>query len=201
MYTPERVRKHSREETHLRNKKLSCYAAVTALSVGLVWLLTISTPVTSKPVVQVEEESVKVCATHTITPTVISKEAVNVVAKDPKAYMQLWGSCRVTAYCPCEKCCGKWARNRPVDENEEVIVTGASGKRLSNLEACASSLPFGTKLYIPELDLYVTVEDRAAKRIDKKYNGMYVDLYIDDHAKCFEYLRVHNDYMEVYIIE
>ena len=36
----------------------------------------------------------------------------------------------LTAYCSCEKCCGKWALDRPLDENGEQIVYGASGARL-----------------------------------------------------------------------
>ena len=31
------------------------------------------------------------------------------------------GEFRLTAYCACEKCCGKWALNRPVDENGETV--------------------------------------------------------------------------------
>ena len=35
------------------------------------------------------------------------------------------GEFRITAYCSCEICCGKWAENRP-----DGIVYGASGEEL-----------------------------------------------------------------------
>ena len=40
------------------------------------------------------------------------------------------GKFKLTAYCGCRKCCGKYADNRPVDEDGNVIVTGSIGVRL-----------------------------------------------------------------------
>ena len=37
------------------------------------------------------------------------------------------GTFKLTAYCACEKCCGKYAKNRPVDEYGNPIVYGSSG--------------------------------------------------------------------------
>ena len=41
------------------------------------------------------------------------------------------GNFRLTAYCSCSLCCGKWANNRPVDENGNEIVYGSIGERLT----------------------------------------------------------------------
>lgn len=38
------------------------------------------------------------------------------------------GKFRLTAYCPCEKCCGIWAKNRPTDIDGKPIVKTASGQ-------------------------------------------------------------------------
>lgn len=111
-----------------------------------------------------------------------------------------WSTCRVTAYCPCVKCCGSWANKRPKDANGKPIVRGAAGTRLQSKVSCASSLPFGTKLYIPDLNLTLVVEDRAAKSIDRKYSGKYIDIYVDNHSGCYDLLRGCKDYMEVYIV-
>lgn len=110
------------------------------------------------------------------------------------------GKWRVTRYDGCEKCCGEWAKNRPTDENGNPIVYGASGRVLKSGVSCAAdrSIPLGTKLYIPQIDLTVTVEDRAAEWIEERYNGKFVDLYFDDHA---HYIEGATDYMEVYIVE
>lgn len=110
------------------------------------------------------------------------------------------GKFRVTRYCPCEICNGKWAANNKIDENGNIIAYGASGKILNNGYSCAAdtSLPFGTKLYIPQIGLTVTVDDRAAKSIEQRYNGKFVDLYFTDHA---HYIEGASDWMEVYIVE
>jgi 3D (Asp-Asp-Asp) domain-containing protein len=93
---------------------------------------------------------------------------------------------RVTAYCACEKCCGKWALNRPVDENGNPIVRGAGGVELVNGYTVASPLPFGTKI---ELEGYgiVEVQDRTAKWIVEKYGENIIDIYIDDHDKAWNF--------------
>lgn len=110
------------------------------------------------------------------------------------------GSFRITHYDGCEQCCGSWAKNRPTDENGKAIVTGASGRRLTSGVSCAAdrSIPFGTKLYIPQVNMVVTVEDRAAGWIEERYDGKFIDLYFDEHA---HYIDGATDYMDVYVIK
>lgn len=109
---------------------------------------------------------------------------------------------RVTAYCACEKCCGSYALNRPVDESGQPIVVGAAGTRLKAYGSCASSLPFGTEVYIPDMDLHLTVQDRAAKWIDEKYDGMYIDIYVGtNHGDIYKYIEQFDDWMEVTIVK
>lgn len=93
---------------------------------------------------------------------------------------------RVTAYCACEKCCGRWAFNRPTDENGEPIVYGAAGVALVNGYSCAGTLPFGTKV---ELDGYgvVEVQDRTANWIVDKYGENIIDIFINDHEKAWDF--------------
>lgn len=131
----------------------------------------------------------------------IPAEPVIMLAEEPQIQEtpRLWGLCRVTAYCSCSKCCGEYAKNRPVDSDGLEIVKGASGERLQPLVSCASSLPFGTELYIPDLDMHLVVQDRAAKWIDKRYDGYYVDIYIDDCSNIWNILPDDKDFMEVLI--
>ena len=93
---------------------------------------------------------------------------------------------RVTAYCSCEQCCGKWASNRPLDSNGLPIVYGASGDVLIEEVSCASPLPFNT-----EIDLLghgtVVVHDRTADWIVEKHGGNIIDLYFSDHQKALEW--------------
>jgi 3D (Asp-Asp-Asp) domain-containing protein len=93
---------------------------------------------------------------------------------------------RVTAYCACEKCCGKWALNRPLDENGEPIVYGAAGEVLVSGVSVASPLPFGTQI---ELDGYgtVVVQDRTAKWVVEEYGEDIIDIYFDSHEAAWNW--------------
>lgn len=114
---------------------------------------------------------------------------------------RLHGSCRITAFCACSVCCGEWANNRPLDENGNPIVYGASGKELTPGVSVACSLPFGTKIEIDGLPGTYVVEDRTAEWIQDKYNGMTVDIYMDSHEACYELLAGKPEWMDVYIME
>ena len=125
------------------------------------------------------------------------------VQQAPAKVLELYGKCRVTAYCSCAKCCGKYAYNRPKDENGKAIVYGAAGVPLKQGVSVASPLPLGTKISIPGLgNAEYIVQDRTAKWVANKYKGMIVDVYFDNHKACWEWLRSHNtDYFDVYIVK
>lgn len=93
---------------------------------------------------------------------------------------------RVTAYCACEKCCGQWALNRPLDENGNPIVYGAAGEVLTSGISAASPLSFGTQI---ELDGYgtVVVQDRTAKWVVEKYGENIIDIYFDSHEEAWNW--------------
>ena len=114
---------------------------------------------------------------------------------------QLHGSCRITAYCACEICCGEWAKKRPLDDNGDPIVCGASGQELTPGVSVASSLPYGTKLEIDGLPGTYIVQDRTSEWVHDKYAGMVVDIYMDSHEACYELLQGMPEWMDVYIVE
>ena len=114
---------------------------------------------------------------------------------------RLHGSCRITAFCACSVCCGEWANNRPLDENGNPIVYGASGNVLTPGVSVACSLPFGTEIEIDGLPGTYIVEDRTAEWIQDKYNGMTVDIYMDSHEACYDLLAGCPEWMDVYIVE
>lgn len=82
----------------------------------------------------------------------------------------------VSYYCACEKCC-----------DVETGIT-ASGDRVQSgiTVAMPSCVPFGTKVYIEELDHVFTVQDRGGyiKQLDD--NTMRVDVYVDSHELALE---------------
>lgn len=93
---------------------------------------------------------------------------------------------RVTAYCSCKKCCGKWSLNRPVDENGNEIVYGAACEVLTSGVSCASPLPFGTNI---ELSGYgtVIVQDRTADWVVAEHGENIIDIYFSDHETAAQW--------------
>lgn len=101
------------------------------------------------------------------------------------------GNFRITAYCSCKKCCGKWADNRP-----NGIVYGASGEELKAGHSVASTLPFGTELHIDGLGDYV-VQDRFASWVVEKYGQNIVDVYFDNHEEACQFGLKYLDVYEI----
>lgn len=93
------------------------------------------------------------------------------------------GEFRITAYCPCEICCGNWAKNRPVDEDGSVQVFTASGDLAVEgvtIAADTSVLPFGTEVIID--DVKYIVQDRG-----KAIKGNKIDVYFENHQDALEF--------------
>lgn len=78
------------------------------------------------------------------------------------------GSYKVTFYCNCKRCCGKWAGGPTASE-----TMPAQGRTV----ACGS-LPLGTHILIEGMGERV-VEDRGVK-------GRHIDVYMDSHSECLK---------------
>lgn len=93
------------------------------------------------------------------------------------------GIFKLTAYCSCGKCCGKWGENRPVDENGDEIVYGASGARLIEGVSVAvdpSVIPYGSVLEIDGCKY--KAQDCGGAIKDNR-----IDVYFDDHQSAVEF--------------
>ena len=97
------------------------------------------------------------------------------------------GSYKVTAYCPCEKCCGVWAK-RGVDKNGNRVtpgsVNGIGEQRIlpgDMFVAADSSFPYGTKLNIPGYGI-VSVRDRGGA-----IKGRRLDVFFDTHQEALNW--------------
>jgi len=93
---------------------------------------------------------------------------------------------RVTAYCSCAKCCGAWAKNRPLDENGNPIVVGSWGRELAAGYSAASPMAFGTKVDLEGFGV-VEVQDRTADWIVDKHGENIIDIYMTDHEEALEF--------------
>lgn len=154
-------------------------------------------PPVVKPIVNiVESESTDITKVESmvdeVESTVDEVEDVEVVAPEINKI-----TFRVTAYCSCPKCCGKWALNRPKDENGNDIVIGAGNVPLTSMVSVASPLPFGTKI---NLDGYGTliVQDRTAQWVVDKYGKNILDIYVNNHD---DIKNIGLQYLEGVIIE
>lgn len=87
--------------------------------------------------------------------------------------------CVITAYCPCEKCCGIWAKNRP-----NGVVYTASGEVAQEGVTVAADwdvYPAGTVLYIEGMGEYVVQDVGGA------VNGNHIDIFLSSHEKAVNF--------------
>lgn len=97
---------------------------------------------------------------------------------EPSASNAYFGKCKITHYCNCSKCCGKWAGG----------TTASGSYPVTGRTVAMSGLPFGTKVSING-HVY-TVEDRGV-------SGSAVDIYVDSHSEA---LSRGMYYADVYIV-
>lgn len=106
-----------------------------------------------------------------------------VVATEPAAYegfipeVTPLGKFKITHYCSCEKCCGKWALNRP--DGVVKTASGADAKAGRTIAVDTSIIPFGTEVVVRYDDgseaVYVAEDTGSAVM------GKHIDVYMDDH--------------------
>lgn len=133
-----------------------------------------------------------VITTETTEPPV--KETEPVVTEPEKQEPKLisLGRFKLTAYCGCRKCCGKYADNRPVDENGEVIVTGSIGVRLYagvSIAVDPRVIPYHTQVVI-------NGHTYTAHDTGGNIKGNRIDVYFDDHDEAWDF---GTQYAEVFV--
>lgn len=101
-----------------------------------------------------------------------------------------WIEAVATAYCPCEKCCGEWALNRP--DGIVYTASGAVAQVGVTIAADWSVFPPGTVVYIDGIGERV-VQDRGAA-----VKGNAVDLYFEDHDEALVFGR---QAVRLYVVE
>ena len=93
------------------------------------------------------------------------------------------GEFKLTAYCSCSKCCGKWAKNRPKDKDGNEIVYGALGIELeegTSIAVDSDVIPYGSTVYING-HAYTAHDTGGAVK------GKHIDIYFADHQKAVEF--------------
>lgn len=82
----------------------------------------------------------------------------------------------VSYYCPCEKCC-----------DVQTGITASGEPAISGITvAMPPNVPFGTQVYIEQLDHVFTVQDRGGYIQQLDDNTMRVDVYVNSHELALD---------------
>ena len=86
---------------------------------------------------------------------------------------------KVTAYCPCKKCCGKFADGK--------TSIGKNAWKTLGVAADPAVLPYGTKLEIPGIGIRTVDDTGGAMRQSTKKGICHIDIRFHNHeaAKKF----------------
>ena len=119
------------------------------------------------------------CGKHTadhkpITPKIYAKgKPQRITKKRLKAEYESIGRFTLTAYCPCEKCCGN---------NKGITATGTKAKAGHTIAVDSKIIPYGTKVYINGITY--TAEDCGGG-----VKGRHIDVFFNTHAEALEFGR------------
>lgn len=118
-------------------------------------------------------------------PFIVYAEEIDQGAAEPVEEWQSLGTFELTAYCPCEICCGIWAIVRPADEDGNPIIYTASGaiaQAGTTIAVDPSVIPYGSEVKIND-HTYIAQDTGGA------ITGNRIDIYFDDHQKALEFGR------------
>ena len=145
---------------------------------------------------QVEETTTEETTTTITTTETTTVETTSKIVT--AAQSNLIGRFKITVYCACSKCCGKYAIGRPVNKDGNVIVKGSSGRVLTPLYSIATDtrvIPSGKEVVINGktyraddtggavkgnvIDIYAGTDHEEAWRIacEMAEDSQYADVY------------------------
>lgn len=93
------------------------------------------------------------------------------------------GTFQLTAYCSCEKCCSSYAKNRPVDEHGNKIITGSIGTVLQQGVSIAvdpNVIPYNATVIVNGHE-YIAHDTGGAIK------GNRIDVYFSNHQSAVEF--------------
>lgn len=124
-------------------------------------------------------------STATAEPVKLPQQPV--IVKEAQVELMSLGEFRLTAYCSCTKCCGKWANNRP-----NGVVIGASGEELTpnySIAVDPDVIPYGTIVIIDG-------KEYKAQDCGGSIKNNRIDVYFNNHNDA---LKFGVQYKEVFI--
>ena len=129
------------------------------------------------------QEETKDAQEAILAPLATSKPSATILPlpDETKPPEEAWTTVTATAYCPCEKCCGVWAENRP--NGIVYTASGAIAQEGVTIAADWDVYPPGTVLQVEGLGEYI-VQDRGGA-----IKGLKIDVYFEDHDDALQFGR------------
>ena len=152
-------------------------------------------PTTEPATEPTEEPSTEPTEETLIEPTETPTEATEPTEPPTEEPAEEWrslGTYTLTAYCSCQRCCGQYALNRPLDENGKPIVytsIGAIAQAGVTIAVDPSVIPYGSEVKIND-HVYIAQDTGGSIR------GGRIDVYFDDHQDALNFGR---QYAEVFL--
>lgn len=87
------------------------------------------------------------------------------------------GDFKLTAYCPCTKCCGKWGGS-PIGKTTSIGVGAYEG---ISFAVDPNKIPYGSKIYIENVGVGIAVDCGGAIK------GNRIDVYYTDHDRALQF--------------
>ena len=94
-------------------------------------------------------------------------------------------SATVTAYCPCERCCGKYA--------DGITATGRDAFKTRGVAVDGTLIKKGSKVTIPGVGTYLADDVGGAMRQFAKKGLYHIDLRFPTHEEALQWGRKHID--------
>ena len=91
---------------------------------------------------------------------------------EPKEHLISLGEFKVTAYCPCAECCGKWA--------DGYTSTGTKATEGRTIAVDTDVIPYGTTVIIDG-------NEYIAEDCGYVIKGKCIDIYFDEHKQAVEF--------------
>ena len=108
---------------------------------------------------------------------VIFDEEEHLLEEEKEKQLQSLGWFTITAYCPCEKCCGEWA--------DGITATGTTATQGRTVAVDPSVIELGSVVYFEGVD--GLVGGYIAEDTGGAIKGNRIDLFFDDHQEALEW--------------
>ena len=109
-----------------------------------------------------------------------TEQMTEIVTEAPTSRVELLGMFKLTAYCACEKCCGK---------SDGITATGTKATANRTIAVDKTVIPYGTTVIINGNE-YVAEDTGGAIK------GNIIDIFFDDHEEA---LNFGVQYADVYV--